>query len=166
MRSPNWTPKAFRSLNKSPKIDMPKPITYLNQTPTFEWFVVRCGFRMNTTKICIVISRLSTHPFKYASRSCAIFLTKIKVRTLLFEHVMHSHLPQIHDFLHLTFNVSLLTFHYNVSNEHRSSSYICPTSVWTSEQSNWSLMSKTVLCKASKPLKLATLLDPTNVSIG
>ena len=34
---------------------------------------------------CIVIFRLNTHPFKYASGlSAAIFLTKIRVRTLLF----------------------------------------------------------------------------------
>ena len=31
---------------KSDNIDMPKSITnYLNQTPIFEWYVIRCGFR-------------------------------------------------------------------------------------------------------------------------
>ena len=61
------------------------------------------------------------------------------------------------NFLRLTFNVSLLTFRWNFSNDRRSSSCICPTSVWTSEHSNWSWMLRTVLCRASKPLKLVAL---------
>ena len=59
----------------------------------------------------------------------------------------------------------------NVSLKHlkqsdRCSSYICPRSVWTSEQSKWSSMSRIVLCRASKPLKSVALSDSTNVSIG
>ena len=27
------------------KVDVPNTITYLNWTPTFEWYVVRCGSR-------------------------------------------------------------------------------------------------------------------------
>ena len=42
-----------RGFSKSLKIDMPKSIPYLNWTPTFEWYAVRCGFKMNTTNICV-----------------------------------------------------------------------------------------------------------------
>ena len=45
----------------------------------------------------IVISRLSTHP-GYVH---FFFLTKIRVRILLFEHVMQSHLPRMHEFFKL-----------------------------------------------------------------
>ena len=70
------------------------------------------------------------------------------------------------NFLCLKLSVSLLTFHWNISNDRYNSSYICPTSVWTSEQSNWPSMSRTMLCRASKPLKSLALSDSTNVSIG
>ena len=63
------------------------------------------------------------------------------------------------NFLRWTFNVSLLTFRWNVSNDRRNSSYICRASAWTSEQSNWSSMTRTVLCKASKLLKSVALSD-------
>ena len=70
-------------------------------------------------------------------------------------------------FVRLTFNVSLLTYYWNASNERRSSSYIYfIASVWTLEQSNWSSMSRTMLCRASKPLKWVALSNSTNVSIG
>ena len=39
-----------------------------------------------------ITSRLSTHTFK-----CEIFLTKIKVQILLFEHVMQIHLSTMHE---------------------------------------------------------------------
>ena len=61
------------------------------------------------------------------------------------------------NFLCLAFNVSLLTFRWNVWIDHCSSSYICLASVWTLEQSNWSLISRTMLCRASKPLKLVAI---------
>ena len=55
---------------------------------------------------------------------CAIylFLTKIRVHTLLFEHVMHSHLPQMHEFYTLDIQCRFV----NVSHKHlkRSSQYI------------------------------------------
>ena len=70
-------------------------------------------------------------------------------------------------FSRLTFNVSLLPFCWNISNDHRNSTYICLTSsIWKSEQNNWSSMSRTMLCKASKPVKSVALLNATNVSIG
>ena len=70
------------------------------------------------------------------------------------------------NFLRLTFNVSLLMFGWNVSNNRRSSSYICPAFVWTLDHRNWSSMSRTMLCRASKPFKLALLSISTNVLIG
>ena len=65
------------------------------------------------------------------------------------------------NFVHLTFNckqnvvnkrfkrhnVNLLTCCWNVSNGRCNSSYICLASIWTPEQSNWSSMSKIVLCR-------------------
>ena len=70
-------------------------------------------------------------------------------------------------FPRLTFNVNLLMFRWNVSNDRRSLLlYICPASIWISEQSNWSPMSRAVLCRASKPLKSVALSDSANVSIG
>ena len=69
-------------------------------------------------------------------------------------------------FLHLTFNVNLLMLRWNVSNDRRSSSYIYPTSVWTSEQGNLSTMSRTMLCRTSKPLKPGALSASANVSIS
>ena len=35
-------PLSFSSMF-TPSIDVPNSITYLNQTPIFEWYVVRCG---------------------------------------------------------------------------------------------------------------------------
>jgi hypothetical protein len=55
-------------------------------------------------------------------------------------------------FVCLTFNVRMFTFHWNVSNGRRSSSYICPTSVWTSEPSNSLSMSRTMLCTTLQSL--------------
>ena len=114
----------------------------------------------------------SNLPHKYAPVwvrnpvKCANFLTKIRVHTLLFEHVMHNHLSRMHAFFGMTFNVSLLTFRWNVSNERHNASYICRDSVWTTEQSNRSWMWRTTLCRASKPLKWVALSNSANVSIG
>ena len=66
----------------------------------------------------------------------------------------------------LTLNVSLLTLHWNISNDYHSSSYICLAPIWTSKQSNWLSMSRTMLCRASKPLKSVALLNPTDVLIS
>ena len=60
-------------------------------------------------------------------------------------------------------HVSLLL---NVSNNRRSSSHICLASVWTLEQSNWSSMSRKLVCRASKPLKSVALPDSTNEPYG
>ena len=70
------------------------------------------------------------------------------------------------NFLPLTFNVGFLVFCWNVANDRRSSSYICSVFVWTSEQSNWSLMSRTMLRTTSKPSKPVALSDSTNVLKG
>ena len=57
----------------------------------------------------------SNLPLKYASwLKCTIFLTKIRVHTLLFEHVMQSHLPQIHEF----FMLDIQCHFVNVSMKH------------------------------------------------
>ena len=122
---------------------------------TLEWTQVS---RSSGRRKPIVISHLSMHMF-----TCANFLTNMRVHILLFEHVIFR---EYMIFLHLTFNVTLLTFRWNVSNDRRNSSYICSTSVWTSEQSNWSLMSRIMLCRALEPLKLVALSDSTNVSIS
>ena len=67
-------------------------------------------------------------------------------------------------FLQWKFNINLLTYWWNVSTNHHSSSYIYSTFVWTSEQSNESSMSRIVLCRASKPLKSVALSDSANAS--
>ena len=95
---------------------------------------------------------------------CAILLTKIKVHTFLFEHVIRVIFCKCMNFLRLTFNASLLTFCWNISNDRRSSSYICWASVWTSEQSNWSSMSRTFLCRAWMPLKSVALSNSIMIS--
>ena len=115
----------------------------------------------------IVISRLSTHPFKYASQLSAQFFWQ-KSRFILcclnISCIVISR--ECMNILRLTFNVSLLTFCWNVSNGHRIWSYNCLASVLTSEQRNWSSMSRTMLCRASKPLKFVALSNSTNVLIG
>lgn len=32
-----------RHMEGCPKVDMPKLVTYLDQAPIFDWYVVRCG---------------------------------------------------------------------------------------------------------------------------
>ena len=102
----------------------------------------------------------SNLPLKYASWLSAQFFWQ-KLGFILYclnmscKVICHKFM----NFLCLTFNVTLLTFQWNISNDCWSSPYICPTSVWTSEQSNWSSMLRTVLYRASKPLKSIALLD-------
>ena len=113
-----------------------------------------------------VISRLNTHPFKYASYLSAQFFWQKSGFVFYYLNMSCKVIfRECMNFLHLTFNVNLLMFHWNVSNNRHSSSYICPTSVWTLEQSHWTSMWRTMLCRAAKPLKLVALSDSTNVSI-
>ena len=50
----------------------------------------------------------SNLPLKYASRLRAqFFLTRIRVHTLLFEHVMWSHFPQMHEFFYTWHTMSV-----------------------------------------------------------
>ena len=70
---------------------------------------------------------------------------------------MESHLSQMPwDSLSWTLNVSLLTFCWNVSNDRRGSSYIYPTSVWTSEQNSWSSTSRGVLCESFEDFEVGS----------
>ena len=109
----------------------------------------------------------SALPLQYASRLSAQFSWQ-KTRFILYCLNMSCRVifRECMNVLCLTFGVSLLMFRWNVSNDRRSSSCICRVFVWISEQGGWSLMSRAVLCRASKPLKSVALLDSTNVLIG
>ena len=112
------------------------------------------------------LNNYSSLPLKYASRISAQFFWQ---KSGFIFHCLNISCKVIccvcMNFSRLTFNVNLLTFCWNVSNNRRSSSYICLASVWTLEQSKWSSMSRIVPCRASKPLKWVALLDSTNVLI-
>ena len=147
--------------------DLPKTLEGVKRLPCYDlqwccrkWFVV-----LLFEHSCIIISCLSTHPFKYATCLSAQFFWQ-KIGFILFCLNMSCMVicRECMYFLWLKFNVSLLTFHWNVSNDHCSLLYIRATPVWTSKQSNW--WSKILLCRASRPLKSVALLDSTNVSIG
>jgi hypothetical protein len=90
-----------------------------------------------------IISRLSTHLLQYASQLGAHFFYK-KIGFILYCLSMSCRVicRKCMNFLRLEFNVNLLTFRWNALNNRCSSSYICSSSVWTSEQSNWSSMSR------------------------
>ena len=107
------------------------------------------------------------HPFKYAFQISVQFFWQ-KSWFILYCLNMSSKVifRKCMIFLRLTFNVNLLMFRWNVLNDRRDSSYTCLASVWTSEQTNWSLMLRTMLSKASKPSKSVAILDSTNISIG
>ena len=132
-----------------------------------------CELAMVIGNTCLLLpsttttSRLSTHLFKYASQLSAQFFWP-KPGSILYCLNMSCRVicHECMNFLWLKFNVGLLKFCWNVSNDRRSSSYICLASVWTSEKRNWSSMSRTLLCRASRPLKLVALSNSTNVSIG
>ena len=109
---------------------------------------------VNQFSPCTVISRL----IKYALRvSAQIFWHKLGFIFYCLNMSCKVICRECMIFLRLAFNVSLLTFRWNISNDRRSPSYICSASVWTSEQSNWSSMSRIMLCRASKPLKSVAL---------
>ena len=36
------------------RVDVPNPVTYLKQTPLFEWYVVRCGPKTDAKKTCVL----------------------------------------------------------------------------------------------------------------
>ena len=114
------------------------------------------------------MSRLSMYLFKYASQlSAQFFWQKLGFIFYCLNMSCKVIFRKRGNFLCLKFNVTLLMFHWNISNNRCSncSSYICPTSVWTLEESNWTSMSRTMLCRASKPLKTVALSHSTNVSI-
>ena len=111
-----------------------------------------------------MISCLSTHPFKYASRVSAHLFWQ----TLGFIYYCLKMVCKVicqkcmgffaHDVQCWFVNDSLKRFK-------RPPQFIIHMSK-TSEQSNWSLMSRTMLCRASKTLKSVALSDSTNISIG
>lgn len=102
--------------------------------------VMRCGLACTT-----LISRLSAHPFKYASWLSAQknwqkpwFI--IYCLNMLCKVICH----ECMNFSHLIFIVNVVMFCWNVSNDCHISSWICRASVWTLEQNNWLSMSRTV----------------------
>ena len=114
-----------------------------------------------------LIARLSTHPFRYAfplsaqffwqklgfipycltisrivtCRKCIHFFT-LDIQCQIF-NVSLKHLKRLSRFI-----IHMINFSLNIGAK------------------NWSSMSKIVLCRVSKPLKLVTLSNSTNVSIG
>ena len=126
------------------------------------------NLQANVTRMRAIISHLSTHPFKYATCFSAQFFQQkwglifyrlnMSCKVICCECMNFSCLTIQFPFV----NISLKRFKW-------SSQFIIQPSnspVWTSEQSNWSSMSRTMICRASKPLKPATLLDSTSFSIG
>ena len=108
------------------------------------------------------------HPFRCASRLHVQFFFDKNQGSYFIVWTCHveSFAVTAWIFSHLTFNVSLFMFCWNFSNDRCSLLYICPTSIWTLEESNSSSMWRIVLCRASKPLRSIALSDSTNVSIG
>jgi hypothetical protein len=50
------------------EVDMPNPVTYLNQAPKFEWFVIRCGSKEQIPKTQLFQKDWTTYS-KYVNHS-------------------------------------------------------------------------------------------------